>query len=552
MPPTTDVIVSGPHPAKGANPPSRPDRARASDFSAAPVGQWLATLAVSSVAIPAAWFLADASLPIVLLVVSLLAVGLAVFSGRTEAAPLVFGMIPATLLANSGLVPAATYFVPAAILGLSLVLWAIRWSVRERRLPPLPPRAFVASAVLYVAAAAVATVFSIRPATSVPYLGAIATVLLVSLWLGPWLISRSDLAANALAFIAFAGVAATLIGLVLSVTGPVLWFDRWLGAYLVQELTLNSDPTGVIVLRSAGPFLAPGGQALVLAPAILAALALRRRLAGRRRILASLAVLIILVGLLATFARVGWAAVIVGSALLAMAPIRSRRVDVAPALICVVTAAAFVGLWVDAVGADYRPDLTEIRNRAALPHTSPGGAVVPVPEIPTPDTSGVVQEEGLVPRVTRGGSELSGRMELWSASLLAIANSPWVGYGPGTNGPAIEPYLQGEGRRLVGLTSHNTWLRTWVEDGVVGFIGFVGVALTAVFLALKRVVARGRARSLDLGLLAMFVGLAVSQTFETLLLGGVTLPSFAWSLVAGLLAIASTSEPSHSISEVDA
>ena len=340
--------------------------------------------------------------------------------------------------------PAATYFVPPAILGLSLVLWTICWSIRERRLPPLPPRAFAASAVLYVAAAAVATFFSIRPATSVPYLVAIATVLLVSLWLGPWLISRLDLATNALALIALAGVAATLIGLVLSVTGPVLWFDRWLGAYLVQELTLNSDPTGIHRPAERGAVSRPGGQALVLAPAILAALALRQRLAGRRRILASLAVLIMLVGLLATFARVGWAAVIVGSALLAIAPIRSRRVDVAPALICVVTAAAFVGLWVDAVGADYRPDLTEIWNRAALPHTTPGGAVVvPVPEIPTPDTSGVVQEEGLVPRVTRGGSELSGRMELWSASLWRLPTRRGSGTGLEPTGLPSNPIFRG-------------------------------------------------------------------------------------------------------------
>jgi hypothetical protein len=551
MPTTTDV-VQGEYqpPAERVSPPGTPQRVLTSNVPSN-ASLWLRSFAVTGVAISAAWLLAAAPLWVVLLAISLLAAALAAGTGRTEAAPLVLGLIPATLLANSGLVPAATYFVPPASLGLGVVLWTIRWALLRRRLPPMPSRAFTAFAVLYLVAAAVATAFSIRPATSVPYLAAILIVVPVSLWLGPWLLSRSDLAESTLALIVIAGVAATLIGLVLSLTGPVLWFDRWLGAYLANELTFYAQPTGIILLRSAGPFLAPGGQALVLAPAILAALALRPRLAGRGRTLASLAVVVMVVGLLATFARVGWAAVIVGAALLALGPIRSRRVEVPSAVVSGVMALAFVGLWVNALGADYRPDLTELRNRAAIATPQGDGeAGEPVPEIPTPETPGGVQPDGQPPRfVTRGGSEMSGRLEIWSASIQAIADSPWVGYGPGTNAIAVEPYLQGESRRFVGLTSHNTWLRTWVELGIVGIVAFAGVAFTALLLAVRRIAARGRATWFQLGLVAMLLGLAVAQGFETLLLGGVGLPSFVWALVAGLLVIEERRGPTI---EVDA
>jgi hypothetical protein len=514
---------------------------------------WGSTFAFVAVAVGACALLDQASLPIVAVAIVFLAVGLASLCGPAGAAPLVLALIPATLLANSGLVPEATYYVPPAILGLGVVAWTAGWALRRRQLPPVPSRSLAIFAILYLVGAAVATVFSIRFATSLPYVAAIGIVVLVSLWLGPWLLTRSDLGPSLLAMVALTGVTVTAISVLLIVTGPFLWFGRWVGAYLVHELTLNGEPTGLIVIRTSGPFLAPGGQALVLAPAILAMLALRRGLAGWARALAGLAIVVMVVALVSTFARVGWGAVIVGAAILAVGSIRSSGIDRASVLVFAVVSIAFIGLWVNAFGSDYRPDLTAARMGAVAraPVLTEGGGDA-LPAIPIPEAEGSGGEGGEPLRyVARGGSELSGRLEIWSASVRAILHSPWIGYGPGTNAPALDPFLEGDSRRFVGLSSHNTWLRTWVEDGIVGIIGFVGVALTALVLALRQIARDRRAGPLIQGMLAIFVGLGVAQAFETFLLGGVGLPSFVWAIAAGFLVLVPAVEPPTRASELD-
>jgi len=552
MPMSRDSMVADPMlPAAGALLPPRP--AAAPDPTARPIQVWGYAGLLSVIALGTSAMLATAPLVVIVPTILVVAIGIAWAMGRTDASPLVIGLVPTTLLANSGLVPAATYYVAPATLGLSIVFWTARWSAQHRQLPPLPPRAFVGFAGLYLAAVAVATIFSIRLSTSIPYVAAIAILVPVSLWLGPWLLSRSGNVGNLLRFVALTGVATALISIVLALSGPLLWFGRWIGAYLVHELTLSGQPTGIVFLRTAGPYLAPASEALVLAPAILAALALRSSLSRRRRLLVSAAVALMVLALVSTFARVGWGAVIAGSAVLALAPIRSRRIDLGSALVCGVLLVAFVALWFNAIGTDYRPDLTEARATVAagMGAGDAGGDALPV--VPVPEGVGPGSTGGDTPRfVARGGSELSGRLELWSASVGAIANSPWIGYGPGSNAIALDPYLTGDSRRFVGLSSHNTWLRTWMEDGVVGLIGLIGIALTALYVAIRRMVADRNASWQELGLLAIFVGLGVAQAFETFLLGGVSFPSFGWAIAAGLLVIDPAVGSSTRLSERDA
>lgn len=535
-----EAIGEYPQPTVGAGTPRAQVSATAGHIAVAALPRSWATLVATVIAIVAAWLLSGAPLGVVLVAIALLAAALSVFPGRAEPSSLVLGLIPATLVANSGLVPAITYFVAPATLGLAIVLWTAVWAFQHRRLPPIPSRTLAVLALVYVLAAGVATLSSIRPALSVSYLAALTVIVPGALWLGPWLLTRSGDRTSLLALLALVGVFVTLAGLVLSMTGPVLWFDRWLGAYLANELTINGVPTGIILLRIAGPFLAPGGAALVLVPAILAALALRRQLYGPRHTLACLAVIVMTVGLLATFTRVGWMAVIVGATVLVLGAARDRRFDVLSTLVAGSMALAFVGLWVNAFGTDYRPDITEERNQAAIDVPvdggSDGGAIVP--EIPTPETPDGGPVDGEPPRfASRGGSEMSGRLEIWAASIRAIGDSPLVGYGPGTNAIALEPYLVGESRRFVGLTSHSTWLRTWVETGVLGVVALIGIALVPLFLTVRRALSHRRVTWLQVGLLSMFLSLVGAQMFETLLLGGVGLPSFVWALVAGLLVL---------------
>ena len=503
---------------------------------------WPAAAIVAAIAILPALPLSQVPLVVALAIGTVIAIGLALWAERAGPVPLVLALVPATILANAGLMPTATYFLPTAALGLGLVFYAAARAARTRSIPPLPWRPLVVCAALYVAAAVLSTAFSIRPSTSIPYLFGIVIILLVTLWLGPWVLSSSDRIANLFALIAAAGVAVTALSLVFSLTGPFQWFGRWIGVYLVEELTVNNQATGLVVLRTMGPFLAPGVQALALAPAILATLALRPGLGRRARLVADLAVAVMVLGLLSTFARAGWLAVVVGSGLMAIQHLRSRQIDLAPAAVCLLMAVAFGGLLMNAIGADYRPDLTVARIPVAGlidAGSSDEGVLELLPAIPgalTPGGSAGTPGVSAAPIHDRGGSELSGRLEIWSASVRAIEDRPVVGFGPGTNAIALDPYLSGVSRRFVGLTSHNTWLRTWLEFGIFGILGFAGFVITAVIAGLRGGSTTPARLSLRTGALAIFAGLTAAQGFETFLLGGVSMPSFVWSMAAGLLA----------------
>jgi hypothetical protein len=542
MPTSTDVGQAGP--TRSANPLSAAKVlvAMPADRSSTDLtGDWPATAVASAIAIVPALVLSEMPLVVALAAGVAIAFGLAVWAGRTRAAPLVLSLVPATILAPSGLMPAATYFLPTATIGLGLVIYEAASIARSRSIPPLPSRPLVASAVLYVIAAALSTVFSIRPTTSVPYLVGIVIILVVTLWLGPWVLSSSNRTASLFALIGAAGVVVTALSVLFSLTGPVLWFGRWLGVYLVDELTFNGIPTGITLLRTTGPFLAPGVQALALAPAVLAVLALRPSLGPFGRLVTGLGLVVLVAGLLSTFARAGWLAVVIGSGLLALQHVRARRIDFAAAAVCAATVIAFGALFISVVGADYRPDLTMARIPAAGQfEADPNGeGAIDAPAIPMPETPGTsVAPDGSPPRFQdRGGSELSGRLEIWSASVRAIRDSPWVGYGPGTNAIALDGYLSGVSRRFVGLTSHNTWLRTWVELGILGILGFAGFVVAVLMAGLRGGPIPPERQVLRMGALAIFVGLVAAQGFETFLLGGVGMPSFVWSMAAGVLAI---------------
>jgi putative inorganic carbon (HCO3(-)) transporter len=543
MPTSTDVGRAGPRHLVAASDVADVDDAIATGWAPADLTKdWSATLVTSAIAILPALLLSQVPMVVALAIGAAIACGLAYWADRTAAVPLVLSLVPATILANSGLMPAATYFLPTAILGLGVVLFAAARFVRTRSIPALPWRPLVAFAVLYLAAAVLSTAFSIRPATSIPYLIGIVIILVVTLWLGPWVLSSSTRIASMFALIAAAGVVMTALSLVFSLTGPFQLFGRWIGVYLVEELTISNQATGIVVLRTMGPFLAPGVQALALAPAILATLALRPGLGRRGRLVADLAVAVMVLGLLSTFARAGWLAVVVGTGLLAIQQLRSRRIDLAAAAVCAVMAIAFGGLLMNVLGANYRPDLTVARIPLAgliEAGSSDEGLLELLPAIPgalTPGGSPGALGTSTTPIHDRGGSELSGRLEIWSASVRAIEDRPVVGFGPGTNAIALDPYLSGVSRRFVGLTSHNTWLRTWLEFGIFGIIGFAGFVVTALIAGLRGGSTTPARRSLRMGALAIFAGLAAAQGFETFLLGGVSMPSFVWSIAAGLLA----------------
>jgi len=492
-----------------------------------PIKRWLlpVALVVAASVVPAVavhWVSATAAVVMAVAVAVLVAVTV------RDSLPVIVAvsLVPSSFLASTALVPATGYFLPVVTVAGALALCVGRTAWKRPAALRVPRVAVVAPVALYLAAAVVATVTSIDPDTSIRYFVGIVAVLLTAVWFAPWaLASRPSQFLLVVLVITVATTSAALAAAV-AVVGPFEWFDRWIGLYPVNEITLLGKPTGLLVLRVSGPFLAPGSQSLVLGVGIVGVVALRQTLPGRARSMIVLVLVVLVVALLLTMARNGWLLTAAGVGFVALAQLRRGARDLIAWLTTGVLVLALAGLMLGVLGADDRPDLTSSRERA-VPLERPGAGV---------EGAGSV-DDTTEPRLpARGGAELGARVEIWSASLRAIAASPWVGHGPGTNAQAIEPFLLGESRRLAGLTSHNTWLRTWVELGIVGLVA-LGLFVIGVVASVLTRLERLGTRPESVALAAMFVSLLLAQAFESLLLGGVTLPSLLWALSGGVLAM---------------
>ena len=83
---------------------------------------------------------------------------------------------------------------------------------------------------------------------------------------------------------------------------------------------------------------------------------------------------------------------------------------------------------------------------------------------------------------TRGqieGGTMGGRTTIWMAGARAFIKRPITGYGAGSFAPAVRPIL-GYPR-----VSHNSYLTVLVEQGIVGFLLYVGM-FGAVLVAVRR------------------------------------------------------------------
>ncbi|WP_252699792.1 O-antigen ligase family protein [Natronosalvus vescus] len=116
----------------------------------------------------------------------------------------------------------------------------------------------------------------------------------------------------------------------------------------------------------------------------------------------------------------------------------------------------------------------------------------------------------------------SNRFDLWAGSLAAIRDGPLLfGYGS-PPGFIIEPYL-GSG---LSASPHNSYLSVFVRVGLVGGLAYLCLVVGAVVAGTLRY------REVDVAMLALAVGWAVHQLFESYTL-------FWWSpgAVLGTLAI---------------
>jgi O-antigen ligase len=444
-------------------------------------------------------------------------VGVGLATKQWQMTSLFGGLLVASAMIPTGLVTAASEYMPVAVVGLPLVGRWVMSLLGRRTWPVLPPRSVQLALAMYLVWAVLAGIASIDRRLSATYVLGMMVAIGIAFVIAPAVLREESDRRRILGVVAGMAIIAAVSNYLLWVVGPLRAFGRPLGDYLPTQLTFAGRPTGLHIARVAGIFLAPGSETIVLVAGLTALLALRSAMSGGRRTIASAGVLFFTLTLLTMQTRDGWfmGAVATGGFVVAIWWLKGR-VERLALVVSIVLAVTLLLVLSNTVGS-----ITTVSAAAQL---EPTGAVV------SDDTSGAVS--------VRGGASLSGRLPLWKASASAIQARPVFGWGPGNDAIAIQPRLTGANSVYRGLSSHSTWFRTGVEMGVPGLLA-LGAILVAVATAAARRLPVALRGDLDLTIIAfsvIVIALTLGQFFETYLLGGVTFHSFYWTLGLGLLA----------------
>ncbi|HJW20920.1 MAG TPA: O-antigen ligase family protein [Candidatus Limnocylindrales bacterium] len=449
--------------------------------------------------------------------------GLLAWSRRLRPAELISAFIGASIVSESGLVPNAGRNDAPFVVAVPLLYEAyLRGWLDPRRLSRAQVVIGVAALayVAFNAAAALHLVLRLHP-----YSAYLTGTIVLGLLLGIIVLPRlaGDAGARRLIVLTFAaaGPGLVLIELLLALTGPLKWFNGYIGSWVWVELTALGHPTGIVFAENTGPFHQPAGASTVLAISGIALVAIWSSLSRRGRLWAASALTVVSWALLVTLNRDGWLIAASGGLLVAGWTVVRRRPELASLAFGTLFLVVLGGVALNVIGANTRPDVTTRQNGPTVAATIPGS-----------DDQAPVQ--------VRGGSSLTGREDLWSASIEAIRQRPLLGWGPGEDQRVIGPLLPADAKRLVGYTSDSVYLRTAVETGLLGLAGlllFCGAVLVLVAARLRR----DRTTGVDATTLfaaAAFPALLVGGIFETYLLGGLTFPSFLLALLPGLALVA--------------
>lgn len=455
-------------------------------------------------------------------------------AGPTRRESLVLALVPATILTNSAIIPYSGRYLPALTV-LAAFLAAGRFNLggladATKRMP----RPLIAVLVAYLAWMAVTTATSTSHVVSVAYLlGSVVTLCAVFL-LVPGLPNLDRVAHHLLVTLTVAAVAIVISGLLLFAVGSVHIYGRTVGLYFLEEAVLFGHRTGIVFPQDYGPFLAPNTAPDAFG--LVAALYLRAvstRPAGRR--LWTVAIVILVAGLVATFSREGWLIAAIGSLALFAAAARGRRPSLAPAVLGVALLVLSVGGLTNNVGVIGRMDLVRAWYGTSAP------AILLNPNLderghsPSPTDPLSTDNANLNSVQLKGFSSLLARVSLWQAALAASEQRPLFGYGPGMDAVAIVPYLNGVNARLRGATTHSTFFRVLVEMGLPGLLIYLALVGLAAWYAIRPLWHGSYTASAVLA--GTVLGLLASQFTGTLLLGGFSFPGFWLALAISLLAV---------------
>ncbi len=205
--------------------------------------------------------------------------------------------LPASLVTATGLVPDSGRYLPTAVVLAPLGLICALWWIRGRARAVAVERRLLVVLVAYVAWCGLAAITSVARGTSMAYLGGIVVTLALIYVAAPVLIADDRARRWVLAVVTVMGLACAAVGLALAM-GPWTVFGQALGQYEIIEITVLGNPTGLIVLRVIGPFLASNGQGINCALGLIAVIALRAGARGRAHTVATISAVALLVALL--------------------------------------------------------------------------------------------------------------------------------------------------------------------------------------------------------------------------------------------------------------
>ncbi|HEX2680298.1 MAG TPA: O-antigen ligase family protein [Candidatus Dormibacteraeota bacterium] len=423
---------------------------------------------------------------------------------------LITGFVFSSAFVTSGLVTEPTHYMPVAVTGGALAL-RVALDFRTHGLGPRPPLPILVTVGLYLAWAALATLTSIDRRTSAVYAVGMVAVCGLAFWVIPNTLAARQDRERFLASLGALGVVVALTVDFVSVAGGFKVFGRLVGFYQVVDLTLGGHATGLHFGYSSGAYLTPGEPSVLMAIGIIALLGWSAARSGSGLLLSWAGIVFMIPAVLLTLDRSAQLAAGVGAgAFVAMAAVGKLRIAQATFVFLFFTI-VFLLVFADVVGAN---------------QLGPAGC--------TSNCSSAREGAGI-----RGGGSLSGREYLWTASWDAIKHKPILGYGPGNDVAAIDPYLSKLSvpkiYALGGLTSHSTWFRTAVEMGIPGLLFLLGTGLAVAWVFVRRArEARALPDATQIALAAAVIGLLPAMTFETFLLGGVTFGSLFLTVAAGL------------------
>ncbi|WP_226022871.1 O-antigen ligase family protein [Halomicrobium salinisoli] len=121
--------------------------------------------------------------------------------------------------------------------------------------------------------------------------------------------------------------------------------------------------------------------------------------------------------------------------------------------------------------------------------------------------------------------DMHGRAAIWQGGVRSVATRPLFGFGPGDTGQIIAPFVTSP---FAGYDPHNSYLRVFIDTGIVGGCAYLVFVVKTLFAQLTSV-----RDAYDLATLALCSGVAITMVFEGYTLFGISIMSLTGAIAFG-------------------